>query len=73
MSGTLQEVQAREKVLIGRLNSGLDKIEAAQTRGDDVARWESLWCSLLEEYEQTFDRLEEMGDETTTLHGAAVR
>lgn len=37
-----------------RLEAGYRKIEEALAQGQDVARWETLWLRLLDEYEQLY-------------------
>ncbi len=51
------ELQHQLATLTQRLDRGLEKIEQARQQGQDCARWEALWLSLLHDYEQTWDRL----------------
>lgn len=47
---TLQSIEQR-------LHDGYAKIEEGRANGRNVARWELIWLNLLQEYEDTFNRL----------------
>lgn len=48
--GTLRSIEQR-------LHDGYAKIEEGRASGRNVARWELIWLNLLEEYEETFNRI----------------
>ncbi|HEX5497990.1 MAG TPA: hypothetical protein VFX03_02145 [Thermomicrobiales bacterium] len=46
----------RRAVLERRLDDGYQRIDAALSDGQDVARWEDFWVGLLREYEALVGR-----------------
>lgn len=54
--------EARLASLTRRLIDGETRIEAAQSRGEDVTAWEAFWLRLLHEYETAHDQLDRQLD-----------
>lgn len=56
MTDVVALVAARD-TLRGRLDTGWQVIAAGLAAGQDVTRWEEVWCALLTEYESVCDHL----------------
>ena len=52
-----QQIMAELERIEQRLNDGYTKIDDALERGRDVARWEQIWLTLLDEYERLYREL----------------
>jgi hypothetical protein len=53
----VKSLQEQVATLERRLHDGYDRIEKAKKDGQDATAWEDFWLSLLNEYEQLYDKL----------------
>ena len=58
MRELLDQLEQQRETLELRLRKGEELIAAARSRGEEVARWESQWIGLLNEYEQVSLQIE---------------
>lgn len=51
-------LEARRDSIYARLEEGYKRIETGLDRGEDVTTWETLWTTLLNEYEAVCEQLQ---------------
>jgi hypothetical protein len=68
----VQELLQRQGTLWERLRRGIEAVRAEQLRGSERADYYfERWLSLLTDYEQTIDKLRELGVDEVLLRGPA--